>query len=127
MNNNNLMATSAKPRGGGQRKLKNTSQLRGKGSVSRTEELLEEQVLLSKERTVLSKERTILSYIRTAVAFIGVGIVLINIFNSYLELVILGMAMILLGFIEGLNGFNRLRIYKKKMERIKKEMGKDHI
>ena len=89
--------------------------------------LIKEQTLLSKERTVLSKERTILSYIQTGVAFIGIGIVIINVFSSNMESVIVGTALILLGFIEIIDSYRRLSRYRRKMDSIKRKLGKESI
>lgn len=85
--------------------------------------LLEEQIILSRERTVLSKERTILSFIQTGLAFIGVGIVIVNMINNYPAQVI-GWALILIGFVEVLESFKRLRKYMKLMDSLKSKMGK---
>jgi len=95
--------------------------------IPNTEDFVRDQTLLSKERTVLSKERTILSFIQTGVAFIGVGVVIINVFFNNLESVIVGTALILLGFIEVIDSYRRLSRYRQKMDSIKKKLGKNSI
>ena len=108
---------------------------RAKGKVNRVRRqqpakdktCMEEQTLLSKERTVLSKERTILAYIQTGVAFIGIGIVIINVFSSNMESVIVGTALIMLGFIEIIDSYHRLSRYRRKMDSIKRKLGKESV
>ena len=90
--------------------------------------LQEEVVNLSKERTLLSKERTILSFMQTGLAFIGVGIVLINIFGAASHpTVIVGWALIMIGFVEVLESLRRLMKYKKKMGSIRRMLGHNGV
>jgi len=95
--------------------------------AANTETFMRDQTLLSKERTVLSKERTILSFIQTGVAFIGVGVVIINVFFNNLESVIVGTALVLLGFIEVIDSYRRLSRYRQKMDSIKRKLGKNSV
>jgi uncharacterized membrane protein YidH (DUF202 family) len=86
------------------------------------------EICLSEERTILSKERTILSFIQTGLAFIGMGIVIINFVGvtNYPSQVV-GWALILIGFVEVLESYRRLRRYQKKMDKIKTKLGKKGI
>lgn len=88
---------------------------------------MKQQTLLSKERTILSKERTILSFIQTGLAFIGVGIVIINVFPDNIQSTVVGTALILIGFVEILESYRRLSKYRRKMDLIKKKLGKESI
>jgi uncharacterized membrane protein YidH (DUF202 family) len=87
----------------------------------------EEQVLFSMERTVLSKERTVLSFMQTGLAFIGVGIVLINVFSGSQTSLIVGTALVLIGFVEVLESLRRITKYQKKMKSIKEKLGDDEV
>ncbi|MBI4176328.1 MAG: DUF202 domain-containing protein [Candidatus Aenigmarchaeota archaeon] len=91
------------------------------------DEIQREMFYLSQEQTILSKERTVLSFLRTGVTFIGLGIVIvIELFTSpNANLQLIGWAFIILGLIEVLDSFRRLRAYKKKMEGVKASLG-DH-
>jgi uncharacterized membrane protein YidH (DUF202 family) len=84
----------------------------------------ENQTFLSMERTILSKERTILSFIQTGLAFIGVGIVIINVFSTNPFSVIVGSSLILIGFVEVLESYRRLMQYQRKMNEVRKVLGK---
>lgn len=81
-----------------------------------------EKILLMREQTILAKERTVLSFMRTGLASIGAGIVIINIFSTS-SATIIGWAFILSGIVEILESYRRLRHYKRKMDRINKELG----
>jgi uncharacterized membrane protein YidH (DUF202 family) len=87
----------------------------------------EEQMLLVKEQVVLSKERTVLSFMRTGIAAIGAGVVLINVFPGNHTSLIIGWALILIGAIEILESYRRLRYYREKMLKIKKRLGDEWI
>ena len=91
------------------------------------EDYVKEQTLLSKERTILSKERTILSFIQTGLAFIAVGVAIINVFAQNIESVIIGTALVFLGFIEIVESYRRLKKYRNKMDGIKKKLGKESV
>jgi len=92
--------------------------------MPRKKDLREEMIYLSKEQTILSKERTILSFMQTGLAFIGAGIVIANFFGSLYQFEIIGWTLILIGFVEVLESYRRLIIYRKKMGRVKKELKK---
>jgi len=85
----------------------------------------EERTILAEEQTILSKERTILSFMRTGLAFIGTGLVIINIFPSSTPTQIIGWLLVLIGFAEIAESYRRLKVYKRKMERVRQELGKN--
>lgn len=89
--------------------------------------MMKEQVELSRERTVLSKERTVLAFMQTALAFIGVGIVIINVFPTSQISLIVGGALILIGFVEVIDSLRRMKKYKRKMSEIRKRLGEDGV
>ena len=68
------------------------------------------------QQIILSKERTILSFMRTGLAFIGIGIIVINFLSSQATQVI-GWALVLIGFVEIIESYKRLRKYQRKMDR----------
>ncbi len=84
----------------------------------------EQIIYLSKEQVLLSKERTILSFMQTGLGFIGVGILVVNVFGANYQSFVIGWALILIGFVEVLESWRRLRIQRKKMGRIKTELKK---
>lgn len=98
-----------------------------KQRINQTERLMEEQTLLSQERTILSKERTILSFVQTGLAFIAVGVAIINVFSRSTESVIIGTALIIMGFIEVIESVRRLKKYRGRMEEIKNKLGDDSV
>ena len=116
-------------RGHAKRQVKRIGQVKRirRRQPAKAQTYVQEQTLLSKERTVLSKERTILAYIQTGVAFIGVGIVIINVFSSNIESVIVGTALVMLGFIEIIDSYRRLSRYRRKMDSIKRKLGKESV
>jgi uncharacterized membrane protein YidH (DUF202 family) len=86
----------------------------------------QERTILTAEQTILSKERTILSFMRTGIAIIGVGIVVVSVLeNVYLQMV--GWVLIIIGFYETLNSMRRMKIYKKKMDKLKKRYPEEYI
>ncbi len=93
--------------------------------------LTREQLWLSEERTVLSKERTILAFLQTGLAFIAVGIMVLELAAANLlkdpYTPWIGCILIAIGFVEILDSIRRLRRYKKKIEEIKKKLGKDGV
>ena len=84
----------------------------------------ENRTFLAMEQTLLSKERTILSFIQTGLAFIGVGIVVINVFSGNQLSVFVGSVLILIGFVEILESYRRMRRYQKRMWEIRKTLGR---
>ena len=78
-----------------------------------------------REQVILSKERTVLSFMRTGLAFIGAGVVILNIFTDNFTSMVVGLALILIGFVEILESYRRLSAYKKKIEKIKRALGYD--
>ena len=97
--------------------------------------LEEERTLFVKEQTILAKERTILSFMRTGLGFITAGFALIAA-TSILETMfkmnpatsfIIGWGIVIVGFIEIIESFRRLRIYRSKMREITEELGDENI
>ncbi|MBM3303640.1 MAG: DUF202 domain-containing protein [Candidatus Aenigmarchaeota archaeon] len=84
----------------------------------------ENRTFLAMEQTLLSKERTILSFIQTGLAFIGVGIVVINVFSGSPLSVLVGSVLMLIGFVEIVESYRRMRHYQKRMREIRKTLGK---
>ncbi len=84
--------------------------------------LEKENILLAREQVILSKERTVLSFMRTGLAFVGAGVVILNIFSQSYTSWVTGIALILIGFVEILESYRRLSVYKKKIEKIKKAL-----
>ena len=87
----------------------------------------EERTILAREQTMLSKERTVLSFMRTGLAFIGAGIIIINVFLENYQSQIIGWALVLIGFVEILESYKRLRKYQRVMDRLKKKIGRDRV
>jgi len=97
--------------------------------------LEEERTLFVKEQTILAKERTILSFMRTGLGFITAGFALIAA-TSILETMfkmnpatsfIIGWGIVIVGFIEIIESFRRLRVYRSKMREISEELGEENI
>ena len=89
--------------------------------------LREEQTLLIKEQVVLSKERTVLSFMRTGLAAMGAGIVLINVFPDNYTTWVVGWALILIGVVEVVESYRRLKHYKDRLNKIKSRLGKEWV
>jgi len=85
--------------------------------------LEQKMALMTREQLILSKERTILSFMRTGLAFIGAGVVVLNLFKDNYPSCVIGWMLVLIGFVEILESYRRLRVYKKKMEKIKNVLG----
>jgi len=84
----------------------------------------ENRTFLAMEQTLLSKERTILSFIQTGLAFIGVGIVVINVFSGSPLSVFVGSVLMLIGFVEIVESYRRMRHYQQRMREIRRTLGK---
>ena len=84
-----------------------------------------EKVILAEEQTLLSKERTVLSFMRTGLAFTGAGLVIVNVFPENFPSQVVGWALVVIGLIEIAESYRRLNKYKRKMEKVKQELGKD--
>ncbi len=78
-------------------------------------------LLIAKEEVLLSKERTTLSFMRTALTFIGVGIVVASVFKDVLLFQALGYVLVVIGIVELVESFRRLRDKQKVMKRIEKQ------
>jgi len=95
----------------------------------------EERTLYAKEQTLLSKERTILSFMRTGLTMITVGFAMIaasQILGSYfsmqpMSILIIGWSVILIGLLEIVESYRRLRAYKSKMKEISEELGDENV
>ena len=94
-----------------------------KSKVDERTILTRKQTILSEERTILSKERTILSFMQTGLAFIGAGIIIINVLADNASHIV-GWALVLIGFVEVLESYRRLSRYRKKMDWLKRRLGK---
>ena len=97
--------------------------------------LEEERTLFVKEQTLLSKERTILSFMRTGLGFITAGFAIIAA-TAILETVfkinpltsfVIGWGIVIVGFIEIIESFRRLRVYREKMREITEELGDESV
>jgi|GEM_PF-923159 len=97
--------------------------------------LEEERTLFVKEQTILAKERTILSFMRTGLGFITAGFAIIAA-TAILETIfkinpatsfIIGWGIVIVGFIEIIESFRRLRVYRSKMREITEELGDENI
>jgi uncharacterized membrane protein YidH (DUF202 family) len=97
--------------------------------------LEEERTLFVKEQTVLAKERTILSFMRTGLGFITAGfamiagtVILESMFKIHpLTSMVVGSGLVVVGFLEIAESYRRLRVYKRKMEEIKDELGDEDV
>jgi uncharacterized membrane protein YidH (DUF202 family) len=97
--------------------------------------LEEERTLFVKEQTLLSKERTVLSFMRTGLGFITAGFAIIAataILETFMNVhpaisFTIGSAIVIVGFIEIMESFRRLRVYRKKMNEINKELGDECV
>ena len=97
--------------------------------------LEEERTLFVKEQTILAKERTILSFMRTGLGFITAGFAIIAA-SAILESIfkinpatsfIIGWGIVIVGFIEIIESFRRLRVYRSKMRQISEELGDENV
>ena len=97
--------------------------------------LEEERTLFVKEQTVLAKERTILSFMRTGLGFITAGFAIIAA-TAILETMfkinpltsfVIGWGIVIVGFIEIIESFRRLRVYRQKMQEITEELGDESV
>jgi uncharacterized membrane protein YidH (DUF202 family) len=97
--------------------------------------LEEERTLFLKEQTVLAKERTILSFMRTGLGFITAGFAIIaaaGILETFMKIhpampFVIGTALVIVGFLEIIESFRRLRIYRRKMKQITGRLGDDNV
>jgi uncharacterized membrane protein YidH (DUF202 family) len=97
--------------------------------------LEEERTLFVKEQTVLAKERTILSFMRTGLGFITAGFAIIaatailEVFfkMSPMTSFVIGWGIVIVGFIEIIESFRRLRVYREKMREITEELGDESV
>jgi uncharacterized membrane protein YidH (DUF202 family) len=97
--------------------------------------LEEERTLFLKEQTVLAKERTILSFMRTGLGFITAGFAIIaaaGILETFMRVhpampFVIGTALVIVGFLEIIESFRRLRIYRQKMKDITGKLGDDDV
>jgi len=95
----------------------------------------EERTLFLKEQTILAKERTILSFMRTGLGFITAGFAIVaataileNFFSIHpMVSFIIGWGIVIVGFLEIIESFRRLRRYKEKMKKITVELGDEDI
>ncbi len=95
----------------------------------------EERTLFMKEQTVLAKERTILSFMRTGLGFITAGFAIIAataILETFMSVhpmlsFTIGSSIVIVGFIEIVESFRRLRGYRSKMKEITKELGDECV
>jgi len=76
--------------------------------------------ILKIEEVLLAKERTILSFMQIGLTFIGLGVIVINVFDTA-QYQMIGNLLIIIGFIEVLESFRRLRHKKKEMEALKRK------
>ena len=97
--------------------------------------LEEERTLFVKEQTVLAKERTILSFMRTGLGFITAGFAIIaataileSVFKiNPLTSFLIGWGIVIVGFIEIIESFRRLKVYRQKMREISDELGEENV
>ncbi len=97
--------------------------------------LEEERTLFVKEQTVLAKERTILSFMRTGLGFITAGFAIIAataILEAFFKMspmtsFVIGWGIVIVGFIEIIESFRRLRVYREKMREISEELGDESV
>jgi uncharacterized membrane protein YidH (DUF202 family) len=95
----------------------------------------EERTLFLKEQTVLAKERTILSFMRTGLGFITAGFAIIaatGILETFMKVqpampFVIGTTLVIVGFLEIIESFRRLRIYRRKMKLITGRLGDDDV
>ncbi len=88
--------------------------------------LEEERTILAEEQTLLAKERTILSFMQTGLAFIALGVVIINVFQT-MSSEIVGWILVLIGFVEIVECLRRFARYKKKIETVKRKVGRKWV
>jgi uncharacterized membrane protein YidH (DUF202 family) len=97
--------------------------------------LEEERTLFVKEQTILAKERTILSFMRTGLTSITVGFTLVALgpilsqsfsMNPNVSFIV-GAGIVIVGFIELIESFRRLKGYKRKMLEIKEKLGDEDV
>jgi len=97
--------------------------------------LEQERTLFVKEQTILAKERTILSFMRTGLGFITAGFAIIAA-TAILETVfkinpltsfIIGWGIVIVGFLEIIESFRRLKGYRKKMREVTQELGDENV
>ena len=128
-----------KPRRSAGRKARKPVEKSGKPKAhkhnKRKISLEEERTLFVKEQTVLAKERTILSFMRTGLGFITAGFAIIAataILETFFKMhpmtsFIIGWGVVIVGFIEIIESFRRLRVYRRKMREITEELGEENI
>ena len=95
----------------------------------------EERTLFMKEQTILAKERTILSFMRTGLGFITAGFAMVagvaildEFFNiNPMTSIVIGSGLVVVGFLEIIESFRRLTLYRKKMKEISKELGDECV
>ena len=71
------------------------------------------QLILLEEQTILSRERTMQQYMSTGLAFIALGIVVIQLLQKIPYNVELGTILILIGFWQVWQAYNRHKRYRK--------------
>ena len=81
------------------------------------------KLLIEEEEVLLSKERTALSFMRTALTFIGVGIVVANVLKDVIIFQALGYLLVLVGVVELIESFRRLKNKQKTINRLEKRTG----